>query len=412
MNMPGHETDSRRASRRFGVIFLMMGFGLCAGAWFVQPGVLSGLRFSSLGALAVPARHAFFILALIPLSTGAAGLCLRRTPARFQGAGLWLNGIALVMALLVWVGMGRRVDAVGLMTQSLRLATPIALGAMAGILCERSGVINIAIEGMMLTGACLGFMAALYSRNVWIGLAAAVAGGMIMAALHAALSISLHVDQIISGTVVNILAVGGTGFIRRAFLTHNPLEAPGVFPVLRIPWLSDIPALGRILFSHQPMVYAMLLLAPLMYVALHHTRWGLRTRAVGQYPRAADTLGVNVFLLRYVNVILGGGLAGMGGAWFSLETVGRFDEIMTGGKGFIALAAMIFGKWNPVGAFGGALLFGSADAFQIKCQIAGIGIPYQFLSMAPYLITMVVLAGIIGRASAPAAVGETYQRGS
>ncbi len=405
--IPGRFSDG---SRRLGVFFLCLGVVILFGGWGADPEALSGLRFSTLGTVKLPAKIILLSYGLLAFGCGVFCVWTPRRAAGLHTPILWTNALGFVLVVLVWASLGRRIDAAGLIVQSLRLAAPIALGAMAGILCERCGVVNIAIEGMMLTGACIGFTAALYTHNIWLGLAAAVLGGMIMSAFHAVLSVRFLIDQIISGTVINILAVGVTGFIARAFLTHSPLEAPAVLPVWRIPWLSDIPVLGRIFFSHQPMVYTMLILVVVLHVVLFRTRWGLRTRTVGEHPRAADTLGVNVFFIRYVNVILSGGVAGLAGAWFSLETVGRFDEIMTGGKGFIALAAMIFGKWSPLGALGGALLFGAADAFQIKLQVIGVDIPYQFLGMIPYVATMIVLAGIIGRAVSPAADGVPYTR--
>ena len=190
---------------------------------------------------------------------------------------------------------------------------------------------------------------------------------------------------------------------RRTVLLHNAREAPAILPLLSLPLVSDVPVLGRLFFRHQPLVYPMFGLVIAVHVLLFYTRWGLHTRAVGEHPRAADTVGINVFSVRYRNVIAGGMIAGLGGAWFSLETVGSFEDLMTNGKGFIALAAMIFGKWNPLGALGGALLFGFADALQIKLQIAGVNVPYQFLGMIPYVVTMIVLAGVIGRALPPAA---------
>jgi simple sugar transport system permease protein len=321
-----------------------------------------------------------------------------------------LVSLFVLFTILIWIGTIRQYDVIGLASQSLRLATPIGLGALAGIMCERCGVVNIAIEGMMLTASCVGFAATLYSQSLGIGLISAVLSGGIMALLHAVLSIRFMVDQIVSGTVVNILAVGATGFIRRAMLIDNPRPNPGTFPIIDIPILSDIPVIGKILFHHQPMVYTMLVLLIATHIMVFYTRWGLRSRTVGEHPKAADALGINVFKIRYVNVIIGGMIAGLGGAWFSLETVGTFQEIMTNGKGFIALAAMIFGKWCPFGAFGGAVLFGFADATQIKLQVMGIHIPYQFLGMLPYIITMIVLAGLIGRAVAPAADGIPYDR--
>jgi len=330
---------------------------------------------------------------------------------RVQSISLAINAFEIILIILVWASMGRSIDVVGMSAQSLRLATPIALGALAGVLCERAGVVNIAIEGMMLMAACIGFTAALYAQNIWLGVLAGVLSGAVMAALHALLSIKFMVDQIISGTVINILAVGITGFIRRAFLLSNPFGAPAVLPIWKVPFLSDIPIIGQILFTNQPVVYSMLILVVVVHVLLFYTRWGLRTRAVGEHPRAADTLGVNVFKIRYTNVIVAGLIAGLGGVWFSLETVGSFQDIMTGGKGFIALAALIFGKWTPFGALGGALLFGFADALQIKLQISDVNVPYQFLGMLPYVVTMIVLAGLIGRSVAPAADGKPYEKG-
>jgi ABC-type uncharacterized transport system permease subunit len=316
-----------------------------------------------------------------------------------------------VLAALIAAAAGKSIDLVGMIKDSMRLSTPIVLGMLAGVMCERAAVINIAIEGMMLTAAALGYMASLYTQNMWIGLLVAILSGGLMAALHAVLSIRFMVDQIISGTVINILAVGVSGYIRAAFLLQNPFGAPGLFPyVFQKTPLWDIPILGTILFQYQPMVYAAIILVPLVWFVLFRTPWGLRTRAVGEHPRAADTLGINVFKVRYVNVILAGCIAGLGGAWFSLETVGHFDDLMTNGRGFIALAAMIFGNWNPLGGALGALLFGFADALNFKFQILEVGVPYQFIGMLPFILTMIAVAGVIGRTTPPAADGQPYQK--
>src|SRR5262245_32277774 len=391
------------------LLYLLGGIGLGWWASTIAPDVLSVLRFGTVGAVQLPTRHALLACGGVALITGVWGMLAAPT-SRFHTVGLGVTALSLVCSLLVWASMGQRLEVLGLLAQSLRLATPIALGALAGLLCERCGVVNIGIEGMMLTAACLGFIAALYTSNTWLGLAMAILVGCVMAAVHAILAIHGSVDQIISSTVLNIFAVGITGFLRRAVLLQNPRGAPAVFPTWPIPLVSDIPVLGQIFFRHQPLVYTAWLLVLLVHVLLFYTTWGLRTRAVGEYPRAADTLGVHVYTVRYGNVIASGILAGLAGAWFSLETVGTFDDMMTGGKGFIALAAMIFGKWKPFGAFCGALLFGFVDALQIKLQIVGINVPYQFLSMAPYVVTMVVLAGFIGRAVPPAALGQPYER--
>ncbi|HWP49485.1 MAG TPA: ABC transporter permease [Candidatus Limnocylindrales bacterium] len=381
----------------------------------MAPHMTSSLRFSTLGTLKLPTQFTFLMCGMISIILGILYAPLpfsfrleKRLGRVFQLLPRRIAPFLMVFIVLIWAGAGRQIDVIGMLAQSLRLATPIGLGALAGILCERSGVINVAIEGMMLTAACTGFVAALYTQNIWLGLIIAVLSGGLTAALHAVLSIRFLVNQIISGMILNILAIGITGFIRKAFIVDSPLPAPPVFPAWQIPVLSDLPLIGQVFFRNQPMVYALLILVPTLHVLIFYTRWGLRTRAVGEHPQAADTLGVSVFKIRYINVIVGGFLAGLGGAWFSLETVGNFDDMMTEGKGFIALAAMIFGKWNPGGAFGGALLFGFADALQIKLQISGVQVPYQFLSMIPYLVTMIVLAGLIGRATPPAAEGVPF----
>lgn len=392
-----------------GLVYLLCGMGLGWWAFTIAPDVLSVLRFGTVGALQLPTRHTLLVCSVVALSTGVWGV-VSNPASRLHTVSLGVNILGLVCGILVWASTGQRLEVLGLLAQSFRLATPIALGALAGLLCERCGVVNIGIEGMMLTAACLGFIVALYTANTWIGLLMAVLVGGVMAAVHAVLAIHGRVDQIISSTVLNIFAVGITGFLRRAVLLQNTRGAPAVLPIWHIPLVGDIPVLGQIFFRHQPLVYMTWLLVLVVHVLLFYTTWGLRTRAVGEYPRAADTLGVPVFTIRYGNVIASGILAGLGGAWFSLETVGGFDDMMTGGKGFIALAAMIFGKWQPCGAFAGALVFGFVDALQIKLQIVGVKVPYQFLSMAPYVVTMVVLAGLIGRAVPPAAVGLPYER--
>jgi simple sugar transport system permease protein len=356
-----------------------------------------------------PTRLTFLLCGVLALSTGVA-CYLARPTSRWHTRSLGLNALGVVMVALVWASMGRRLEVLGIVTQSIRLATPIALGALAGILSERCGVVNIAIEGMMLSAACAGFTVALYTQESWVGVLAAVLAGGAMAALHAVLALRARVDQIISGTVINMLAVGLTGFIRRTFLLHTAHAAPTLLPIWPLPLLSELPVLGRLFFHQQPIVYIMFVLVAVVHLVLFTTRWGLHTRAVGEHPQAADTLGISVMAIRYGNVIAGGMIAGLGGAWFSLETVGSFEDLMTGGKGFIALAAMIFGNWNPLGALAGALLFGFTDALQIKLQIAGVKVPYQFLGMLPYLVTMIVLAGVMGRARPPAASGRPYRR--
>ena len=232
-----------------------------------------------------------------------------------------------------------------------------------------------------------------------------------LAGVHAVLSIHYMVDQIISGTVINIFSAGITSFISAKFLqTFQQLNSPGTFKPFSLPILGDIPVIGPIFFAGNIFLFGMYILLIVIHVGLFYTRWGLRVRAVGEHPRAADTLGVNVFRTRYIAVILGGLVAGFGGAYFTLGSVGRFDELMTAGRGFIALAAMIFGKWMPFGAFGASLIFGFAESLQGKLSILKVPIPSQVLLMAPYIVTMIALAGVIGRAVAPAADGKPYTK--
>ena len=299
---------------------------------------------------------------------------------------------------------------------TIAVATPLTLGALSGVFCERSGVVNIGIEGMMLAGAFFGWLASIYMNSIFgfsatpsilAGVLAALLAGGLFALLHAALSITFKVDQIIGGTVINILALGLTGY----FYTAN-LTTMGKFDPIDIPVLSSLPLVGPVLFSNPPITYAAIILVILVHYLMYHTRWGLRTRAVGEHPRAADTVGIHVFRMRYANVIIGGMIAGLAGAFLPLEAVGSFERAMTNGRGFIALAVMIFGNWTPLGALGGALLFGLASALQTQLQFLGLAdlIPHQFVGMLPYLLTIIVLTGFVGRVRAPAADGKVYEK--
>jgi simple sugar transport system permease protein len=294
---------------------------------------------------------------------------------------------------------------------TLRATVPLALGALSGILCERSGIINIGIEGMMLAGAFAAFVAKV-ATNDWplfgsllFGVAAALAIGGLMGLLHATLSIRYRMDQIISGTVIIILAAGFT-----AYLFDRDAVSEGKFSPVPIPLLSDIPVVGDVLFSNPPLTYTMLILVGVVHVGLFHTRWGLRTRSVGEHPRAADTVGIRVNRYRYINTALGGMLAGLAGGFLVLEAVGQFQEGMTAGRGFIALAAMIFGNWNPFGALGAATLFGYTQALQNELLLAGVtNVPRQFISMLPYVVTIIAVSGFVGRVRPPAAEGKVYE---
>ncbi|MDY6866659.1 MAG: ABC transporter permease [Chloroflexota bacterium] len=289
---------------------------------------------------------------------------------------------------------------------TLRQSTPIILGALCGIMCERSGVINIGIEGQMLMSAFVGFMANAWTGNLFFAVMAGMATGALLGLLLAFTSVTLKLDQIIGGTVINILATGLTGYFYQAGITTE-----GKLSTITLGALAEIPLIGPVLFNNPPITYAAIILVFVLQFVLFKTTWGLRMRSVGEHPRAADTVGINVFTTRYINVILGGAIAGLAGAFLTLEAVGSFERMMTNGRGFVALAVMIFGKWTPIGAWGASLLFGFANAMQTQFQFMGtFAIPHQFIGMLPYLLTIIVLAGFGGRARPPAAEGEPYEK--
>ncbi len=273
-------------------------------------------------------------------------------------------------AFLIWATKGKSLSLIGMVSSSLVRATPIALAALCGVISERAGVTNIAIEGIMLIAALTSVVSATVSSSLYVGLVVGILTGGLVAAFHALLSIRYKVDQIVSGVAINIFATGATSFISSKYLQSQGelLNNSGTFPIIPIPLLSKIPILGTIFFENNLVVYLTILIVIVMHIVLYYTPWGLRTRAVGEHPKAADTLGINVFFMRYVNVIIGGMIAGLGGAYFTLGSVGRFDEVMTAGKGFIGLAAMIFGNWNPIGAFLASLIFGFADSCRSRCR--------------------------------------------
>ncbi len=329
-----------------------------------------------------------------------------RWSSLYLGVGLFL----VVTAFLVWAADGKSFSLTGMLESTVVRAVPIALGGLAGVLSERVAVVNIGIEGMLLSGAFTGAVVGSLAGNI-IGVAGAVAVGGLFGFILGALVITFRVDQIIAGVAINLFVLGMTSYVSSQVLTeHRWLNNAPIFRAMPIPYLSDLPIVGPVLFRQNMFVYGAIILVAIATYYLFHTRWGLRARAVGEHPQAADTLGINVYRLRYINVTLAGMVAGFGGAWFSLGSVGRFDENMTGGRGFIGLAAMIFGRWHPVGALLAALVFGFADSLQQKLAILNTPIPSEFLAMAPYIATIVLVAGIIGRARAPAADGKPYIR--
>ena len=290
---------------------------------------------------------------------------------------------------------------VGLFAAALRMAVPVAYGSLGGIFSERAGVINIGLEGMMLTSAFAGVAASYYSGNPWLGILAAVLVGGLFGLLHALITVKFVGDQIVSGTGINIFALGFTAYMSQVIWgSRGASDSVQGLPVIQIPLLKDIPIIGDIFGAHTPLVYLMLIVTVLSYIVLFKTPIGLRIRAVGEHPAAADTAGINVFKTKYLCIMVSGMLAGLGGAFLSLGHLNLFVYGMTGGRGFIALAAMILGKWKPFGAFGASVLFGFADALQMRLQALGL-LPPQIILTIPYVLTVVVLAGVVRKAVPP-----------
>jgi ABC-type uncharacterized transport system permease subunit len=357
--------------------------------------------------LVLPTAISLYVLA--GLSLLAAVWQLARGFKRSTMMIALVAGLA-ILAFLIWASRDQSLNFTGMLVSSLVRATPIAFAALSGLYSERSGVVNIAIEGMMLLGAFMSVVFASVTGNLFLGLIGGILGGMILGLLHAILSIRYRVDQIISGAAIIILALGMTSYLQRSVLNLYPeLNQPGpVISAVPIPGLWRIPVIGPVLFNQSPVIYFLFFLLIATQILMYRTRWGLRVRSVGEHPKAADTLGINVFRTRYMCVLISGAIAGLAGAYMSIGAAGRFNEGMSAGKGFLGLAAMIFGNWKAGGAFLGSLIFGFFDSWQEKLSILQVGIPVDLLGMAPYLATMLVLAGIVGRARMPAADGQPY----
>jgi simple sugar transport system permease protein len=402
-------------ARVLGILFIVIAvaiavlFGLGASGGIESRFVLNPSRGDviSLPDLVVPSSATAWVIAGVCAFLG--GIQLTRGFGKRANLILGIVMFLFVFAFLTWAARDNSMNLVGMLQSTLLRSVPITFGALCGVLCERSGIVNIGIEGMLLSAAFTGSIVASAAHNLWAGLIGGMLVGALLAWVLAVLSIRYRVDQIIGGTFINIFALGITSFLSSRILQqYQDLNNPGRFQPIDIPGLSKIPLLGPVLFDNNIFVYIMFALIVLIYVGLFHTRWGLRTRAVGEHPKAADTVGIRVLLTRYRNVIMAGMVAGIGGAYFTLGSVGRFDENMTAGRGFIGLAAMIFGRWNPVGAFLAALLFGFADSLQTKLSIMNVPIPSEFLLMTPYLVTIFVVAGVGRKARPPAAENKPY----
>jgi len=345
------------------------------------------------------------------LASAIAVLALKK--GRSISVPVAVASFGILMSFLTWIASGKFIPFTGLLQGGLLLSIPLIFGAMSGLVCERSGVINIAIEGQLLASAFVSAVVASLTDLAWWGLLAAPFAGAAISYLLATFAIKFSVDQVILGFVINVLVIGLTDYLYKKLLIpqQNTWNSPPLLEVVPIPILSKIPVVGPILFTHTIVVYLMVAIVSMVTFGLHKTKWGLRTRAVGEHPTAADTVGIDVNKLRFRNVIFSGMIAGVGGAFYTVGSVGAFGKEMTAGAGFIALAALIFGKWSPIGALFAALLFGFATNLQSTLSIIGVAIPSEFMLMVPYIATIIAVTGLVGRVRAPAADGIPYIRG-
>jgi simple sugar transport system permease protein len=391
-------------------------FGLMGPNQTARFGLSSSGDFFQLPALQVPGFLGGIVLSVLMLCLAGYAVYLK---LKDQAAPRWLPVTFIVLfvaAFLIWVVGGARTPSIslaGLIAGSVTLAVPLVFGSLSGVLCERVGVVNIAIEGQLLGGAFTAAMVASMTRNPFIGLLAAAVAGAVVSMVLALFSIKYLVNQIIVGVVLNVLVSGLTGFLFSTVMQADKatFNSPGRLPIIDIPVLSSIPVLGPILFKQSVVGYLMYIAVIVVWIGLFKTKWGLRVRAVGEHPQAADTMGIKVNATRFWNVTLGGAVAGIGGSFFTLVAIDSFTKEISGGRGFIALAALIFGRWNPIGAFFAALLFGFADNLQSIVTIIGTPVPSQFMAMLPYLVTVLAVAGLVGRSRPPAASGIPYVKG-
>ncbi|GAB2755055.1 ABC transporter permease [Nocardioides salsibiostraticola] len=405
-------------SRKTTVLFAVVTLGLAA---VVGLGSQSGdttfrlaarSDFFQLPEITVPAVGTAWvmiaIMALCVVDSARRLLAQRSTP-------IWLAIVFSVVAMtgfLSWAAAGGSIPLVGLLSGSLALAVPLVFGALGGVLGERAGVVNIAIDGQLLAGAFAAAVVGSITGSVWGGLVGAMVAGALVALVLGLFAITYFVDQVIVGVVLNVLVIGVTSFFFTQVLVPNTasLNSPPRFSRLPVPLLGDIPLVGPIFFRQTAIVYLLYVAVAVVSYALYRTKWGLRVRAVGEHPKAADTVGIKVNVTRYRTILLAGAIAGMGGAFYTLVSVQQFNREMTGGAGYIALAAVIFGKWDPIRATLAALLFGFASNLQGVLSVIGSPVPSQFMLMLPYLVTIFAVAGLVGRSRAPAAVGLPYRK--
>lgn len=406
------------ASRKTLVIFAVLTAGLAlilatsAEAGDTTFRLAADSDFFQLPQLTVPSLPTAWVLAAVCAVLTAESLRRYLTKRSTPGWVVVVFAVAWMAGFLTWAAAGGSVPVVGLLAGSLALAVPLVFGALGGVLGERAGVVNIAIDGQLLLGAFAAAIVASSTGSPWAGLVAAMLAGALVALVLGVFAITYLVDQVIVGVVLNVLVIGLTSFLFSQVLAPNAatLNSPPRFPRVPIPLLGEIPLVGPIFFRQTVVVYLLYIAVALVTFALYRTRWGLRVRAVGEHPKAADTVGIKVNRTRYRTILLAGAIAGMGGAFYTLVSVPQFNREMTGGAGYIALAAVIFGKWDPVRATLAALLFGFASNLQGVLAVLGSPVPSQFMLMLPYVITIFAVAGLVGRSRPPAADGVPYQK--
>jgi len=406
-------------SKKVPVLYAVLTLGLAAAVGFSSQSGDTTFRLATrhdvykLPAITVPAEAtAWVMVALMALCTAESArryVAKRTTP-------LWLTAIFSVIGMigfLTWAAAGGTLPVVGLLAGALALAVPLVFGALGGVLGERAGVVNIAIDGQLLAGAFAAAVVGSVVGSAWAGVLGAMAAGALVALILGIFAITYFVDQVIVGVVLNVLVIGVTSFMFSQVLAPNTadLNSPPRLSPVAIPVLGDIPVIGPIFFRQSPLVYLLYVAVVVVAWALYRTRWGLRVRAVGEHPKAADTVGINVLRTRYRTVLVAGAIAGAGGAFYTLVSVQQFNREMTGGAGYIALAAVIFGKWDPIRATLAALLFGFASNLQGVLSVIGSPVPSEFMLMLPYVVTIFAVAGLVGRSRGPAAVGVPYRKG-
>ncbi len=378
---------------------------------------ISGFRLSrendviQLPELELPTRMTAIVIAILLF---AITIYAARVASQGRKSPLWLIAVFAflgIVSFLAWAAAGNSISVPGLLFGAVALSVPLIFGALSGVISERGGVINIAIEGQLLAGAFTSAVVASVTGQPLLGLVAAMIAGVLVSMVLAVFAIKYIVDQVIVGVVLNVLISGITGFLFSTVLSNNPtlLNSPPRFERINIPLLSEIPILGPVLFRQTIIVYIMYVIVAVVAYCLFNTKWGLRLRSVGEHPQAADTVGIKVNRTRFINVSIGGAIAGFGGAYFTLGSVGAFSKEMTAGMGFIALAAVIFGQWDPIKATLAALLFGFVSNLQSVLSILGFrALPSEIMLMLPYLVTIIAVAGLVGISRAPAADGKPY----